>query len=143
MFDGCGARTAAPYITIPIELWSHGWINVMSARALFVYLILRLITMGRDTDRVHVSVTDRKNHAIKDDTWQRGLKELETLGLAHSMIAKNVAEDRWHSELLTRKVTYLDTERLKTTLSPLEPVDSKKEAPQGIPDGQVPKAAMS
>jgi hypothetical protein len=116
--------TGAPYITIPIELWSQGWINVMSARALFVYLVLRLLLRGAD-DAVgtHVSVTDRKNHAIKDDTWQRGLKELEVLGLARSESGKS-AEDRWSNELLTRKIVYLNNEYMKATVSPVDPVGS-------------------
>lgn len=113
-------ETGAPYITIPLELWSNGWINVMSARALFVYLILRLTLRGADdTASTHVSVADRKNHAIKDDTWQRGLKELETLGLARSESGKT-AEDRWSNELLTRKIVYLNNDHVKST-SPVVP----------------------
>ncbi|MFF0528431.1 hypothetical protein ACFYT3_08570 [Nocardia amikacinitolerans] len=119
-------ESRAPWITLPIELWSQGWINVMSARALFVYVILRLILAGKD-DAVgaHVSATDRKNHAIKDDTWQRGLKELEALGLARSEIGKSL-EDRWSSELLTRKIVYLNKRYLIDNASPLEPVGSKR-----------------
>ena len=115
-------QTGAPYITIPLELWSNGWINVLSARALFVYLILRLILRGGDdTAGAHVSVTDRRNHAIKDDTWQRGLKELEILGLARSENGKS-AEDRWSSELLTRKIVYLNNDYMKANTSPVAPV---------------------
>ncbi|MGW5312895.1 hypothetical protein ACWEQ0_23805 [Nocardia thailandica] len=110
--------TGAPYITIPIELWSNGWINVMSARALFVYLILRLILAGKGDDAgTHVSAADRKQHAIKDDTWQRGLKELERLGLARSEIGKST-ESRWDSDLLTRKIVYLNNDYLQSTHSP-------------------------
>jgi hypothetical protein len=117
--------TGAPYITIPLELWSNGWINVLSARALFVYLILRLILRGADDSvGTHVSVTDRKNHAIKDDTWQRGLKELETLGLARSESGKST-EDRWSNELLTRKIVYLNNTHMKATMSPVAPIGSK------------------
>lgn len=116
--------TRAPWITLPIELWSQGWINVMSARALFVYIILRLILAGAD-DAVgtHVSAADRRRHAIKDDTWQRGLKELEALGLARSEIGKST-EDRWSSELLTRKIVYLNKRYLIENASPLTPVGS-------------------
>lgn len=112
-------ETGAPYITVPLELWSNGWINVMSARALFVYLILRLVLKGADDDTAgaHVSVADRKSHAIQDDTWQRGLKELETMGLARSEKGR-VVEDRWSSELFTRKIVYLNNSSLKTTRPP-------------------------
>ncbi|MEU6564179.1 hypothetical protein [Nocardia nova] len=125
--------TGIPWITVPIELWSQGWINVISARALFVYLILRLLLAGRSDDAsCHVSVFERRKHAIKDDTWQRGLKELETLGLARSAISKG-AKDRWDSELLTRKVMYLNNEYLKSNASPLKPVGSTKATPAALP----------
>jgi hypothetical protein len=107
----------APYITIPIELWSRGWICVMSARALYVYLCLRLVLAGRkDSEGAHVSASDRKDLLVKDDTWQRGMKELEALGLARSEITR-VAEDRWTSDLRERKVYYLKSDHLKSTNS--------------------------
>ncbi|MGY2148824.1 hypothetical protein ACW9HM_05040 [Nocardia gipuzkoensis] len=115
----------APWITIPLELWSRGWINVLSARALFVYLCLRLTLAGKeDKQGAHVSTSDRSRFAIKDDTWQRGMKELEELGLAWSEITR-VAPDRWSTDLRIRKVYYLNTTFLKENDSPLEPVDLK------------------
>lgn len=118
-------RGRAPYITLPLEFWSNGWIAVISARALFVYLILRLILAAKsDETCTHVSASDRRDHAIKDDTWQRGLKELEALGLVRTEIAK-IVEDRWSNELFPRKVVYLNNHYLKATRSPIEPVDLK------------------
>ncbi|NKS48804.1 hypothetical protein GS480_08660 [Rhodococcus hoagii] len=113
----------APWITIPLELWSRGWINVMSARSLYVYLCLRLVLAGKpDTEGAHVSTSDRKCFMVKDDTWQRGMKELEALGLAWSEITR-VAEDRWSTDLRERKVYYLKSDYLKNTDSPLDPLD--------------------
>lgn len=107
----------APYITIPLEFWSRGWINVMSARALYVYLCLRLVLGGKeDGVGAHVSVSDRKEFLVKDDTWQRGMKELEVLGLARSETTRAV-EDRWSSDLRERKVYYLNSDYLKSTNS--------------------------
>ncbi|PBC36091.1 hypothetical protein CJ178_32320 [Rhodococcus sp. ACPA4] len=112
----------APWITLPLELWSRGWINVMSARALYVYLCLRLVLAGKpDSEGSHVSTSDRRRFAVKDDTWQRGMKELEALKLARSEITR-VAEDRWTTDLRERKVYYLNSEFLKVTDSPLEPL---------------------
>jgi hypothetical protein len=116
------ARTYAPYITIPVELWSRGWINVMSARALFVYLCLRLVLAGKmDEFGAHVSSADRKRFVIKDDTWQRGMKELKKLKLARSETGRSTT-NRWSSDLHTHKMYYLDTRYLKENDSPLEPV---------------------
>jgi hypothetical protein len=115
-------RTRAPWITIPLELWSRGWINVMSARALFVYLCLRLVLAGKpDNVGTQVSSWDRERFAIKEDTWQRGIKELEALNLVWSDIDR-VVVDRWSTDLHKRKVYYLNNTLLKENDSPLEPV---------------------
>jgi hypothetical protein len=112
----------APWIGIPIELWSRGWINVMSARALFVYLCLELVLAGKDDDQgAHISAWDRERFAIKDDTWQRGVKELEALKLVQTDM-KRVAVDRWSTDLRERKVYYLNKTYLKGNESPLQPV---------------------
>jgi hypothetical protein len=115
-------RTGAPWITIPIELWSRGWINVMSARALFVYLCLRLVLAGKpDNEGTQISSWDRERFAIKEDTWQRGIKELEALNLVWSEIDR-VVVDRWSTDLHKRKVYYLNNTFLIDNDSPLEPV---------------------
>lgn len=117
------AETQAPWIGIPVELWSRGWINVMSARALFVYLCLRLALAGRD-DAIgeHLSPHDRKRFAIKDDTWQRGIKELENLKLARSETGRSTT-NRWSTDLSTHKIYYLDTDYLRDNDSPAGPVE--------------------
>jgi hypothetical protein len=111
-----------PYITLPIELWSRGWINVMSARALFAYMCLRLVLAGKpDSQGTHVSSWDRERLAIKDDTWQRGIKELEAIGLVRTDTAR-VVVDRWSTDLRERKVYFLNNTYLMGTDSPLKPV---------------------
>ncbi|MEU8632780.1 hypothetical protein AB0C38_11465 [Amycolatopsis sp. NPDC048633] len=115
----------APWITLPLELWSHGWINVMSARALYVYLGLRLVLAGRPDDHgVHVSSWDRDRLLIKDDTWQRGVNELKELKLVRCDVAR-VAVDRWSADLRKRQVYFLNNLYLKDNESPLEPVTKK------------------
>ena len=112
----------APWITIPLEVWSRGWINVMSARALLVYLGLRLILAGKsDGEGSHVSSWDRGRLLIKDDTWQRGVNELQRLGLVRCEI-KRVAVDRWSADLRKRQVYYLNNSFLKENDSPSMPV---------------------
>lgn len=111
----------APWITIPLELWSRGWINVMSARALFAYLCLRLVLAGKPgSEGAHISSWDRSRFAIKEDTWQRAIKELEALNLVRSEVAR-VAVDRWSTDLKLRKVYYLNNTYLSETDSPTEP----------------------
>ncbi len=112
----------APYITLPLELWSRGWINVMTARALYVYMCLRLMFVSKDaSDPVHVSVWERQRFAMSDDTWQRGVAELERLGLIRSEIAV-VAADGWSTDRRPRKVFYLNHHYLLENDSPTGPV---------------------
>lgn len=114
---------AKPYITLPIQLWSRGWLNVMSARALFAYTCLRLVVAGEpDSQGAHVSSWDRERFAIKDDTWQRGTKELEALGLVRTDMAQ-VVVDRWLTDLRERKAYYLNNKHLINNDSPLVPVN--------------------
>jgi hypothetical protein len=114
--------TRAPWLGIPISLWSRGWINVMSARALFVYLLLRLVLAGRpDNQGAHISKWDRDRFAMKEDTWQRGIKELEALRVVRSEMAR-VVLDRWSTDLRLRKVYYLNNEFVEEHDSPVAPV---------------------
>lgn len=111
----------APYITLPLELWSKGWINVMTARALYVYVCLRLMFVSKAAgDPVHVSVWERERFAMSDDTWQRGVAELERLGLVRSETAV-LAADGWSTDRRPRKVLYLNHSYLLENDSPTQP----------------------
>jgi hypothetical protein len=112
----------APYITLPLELWSRGWINVMSARALYVYVVLRLMFVSKaESDPVHVSVWERQRFAMSDDTWQRGVAELERLGLVRAEMAV-VSADGWSTDRRPRKVLYLNRDYMRENNSPTKPV---------------------
>lgn len=117
-----GDTRTLPYITLPIELWSRGWINVMSARALFAYVCLRLMFVSKDdADSLHVSVWERERFCMTDDTWQRGVSELERLGLVESEIAPARADD-WSSDRRPRKLLRLRRAFLEENDSPAQPV---------------------
>jgi len=124
-----------PWVTLPIELWSRGWINVMSARALFVYTCLRLVLAGKPDDQAaHLTTQDRKNMRLTDDTWQRGIHDLERLGNVRTEITR-VVTDRWSSDLSLRKVCYLNNTYLLETDSPASP-------PTESPSKEVPPQAQ-
>jgi hypothetical protein len=94
----------------------------MSARALFVFLTLRLVLAGKpDDEGAHVSTWDRERFLIKEDTWQRGIHELELLGLVRTDTAR-VAVDRWTTDLKLRKVYFMNNRHLIENDSPVEPV---------------------
>lgn len=113
---------AVPYITLPLELWSRGWINVMTARALYVYVCLRLMFVSKDPGHpVHVSKWERDRFSMSDDTWQRGIGELVRLGLVRTA-TEVVAADGWSHDRRPRKVLYLDDMYLVDNDSPTKPV---------------------
>ncbi len=109
---------SAPYITLPLELWSRGWINVLSARALFAYVCLRLLFVSKpEGTSLHVSVWERQRFAMSDDTWQQASQDLEGLGLVSSSIEK-VAADSWSHDRRRRKVVRLNEHYLIENNSP-------------------------
>ena len=69
----------APWITIPAELWSKGWINVMSARAVLVYLFL-VLAGRREEEGAHTPQWDRERFAIKEDTWAARSQRARAIG---------------------------------------------------------------
>ena len=70
------------WITLPIGLWSNGWIQVMSGRALTLYVVLRELTGGRP-DGDTADGRRKRQYGLSDETWARGTTELPDLGLAH------------------------------------------------------------
>lgn len=83
--DGSGEEWPAiserRWVTIPIELWTKGWILRLNGRCLAVYVALRELTGGKGAEG-EVMVGHRKvQYGMSDDTWTRATKELEDLGL--------------------------------------------------------------
>ena len=79
---GGGERPAreARYITIPIAMWSQGWIATLSGRALAVYVVLRELTGGRP-DGASADLYRKQEYGLSDDTWSRAGEELRRFGL--------------------------------------------------------------
>ncbi len=68
------------WITIPLEMWTNGWIVALSGRALAIYLVLREVTGGR-ADGASVPRRRRAEYGLSPDTWKRGCDELVAHGL--------------------------------------------------------------
>lgn len=69
------------WVTLPIVMWSNGWIQVMSGRALMLYVVLRELTGGRP-DGATADGRRKRQYGLSDETWARGTADLEALGLA-------------------------------------------------------------
>lgn len=85
-------RQQTPYITLPLELWRHGWINVLSASSLAVYVALRLEEVGRPGTFFHIRPFDQELYGMSSETWRRGASELSDLNLIE--ISNAHIEDR-------------------------------------------------
>lgn len=81
-----------PYLTLPISLWQRGWINVMSVRALAVYIALRRACAGKEQELIHVTPYRLRNYGLSDDTLSRGATELQGLNLLK--VTRGTPDDR-------------------------------------------------
>ena len=67
------------YVSLPIAIWEEGWLYVLSARALALYLVLREATGGRGAATLPGG--RKAQYDLSADTWTRATRELETAGL--------------------------------------------------------------
>jgi len=77
---GSGGPYARPlvsqrYISLPLELWSQGWILELSATALALLMVIRDVQQGKSLPR-YASRQDRDAYHLSPDTWTRASKEL-------------------------------------------------------------------
>lgn len=98
-----------PYISLPVELWSRGWILDMHPPALAVYLYLRL-TGARQGRPVAIDPIDRDRTTLSADTFTRGLKQLTGLGILQERPA--MIEDRYGRRRAHRHAYLIDEGRI-------------------------------
>jgi hypothetical protein len=68
------------YVSLPLGLWSKGWILDLSATALALFMVIRDVQQARDVAR-YLSSRDREAYGLSPDTWTRATKELGEHGL--------------------------------------------------------------
>lgn len=79
------------WITLPIDLWSNGWLLALSGRALTLYIVLRELTGGKSAG-ASVPRRRRAEYGLSYDTWKRGCDELVERGLLE-VTTETVTED--------------------------------------------------
>lgn len=109
-----------PFISVPIELWSQGWILLMRSPALSVYLYLRLAG-ARKGRPVAIDPMDRDRTDLSADTFTRGLKQLAELGILDQRPA--VIEDRYGRRQAHARACLIDDERI--TQAPSSPKNTE------------------
>ena len=77
------AKVRRPYVKLPPELWTKGWLATLSAPALAILLILRDQERQKPSDDgiwIAPSIA-KKFYSLSPDTWTRGTKELSKQGV--------------------------------------------------------------
>lgn len=72
--------TSGAYVKVPINLWASGWIQVLSARAIGIYISIAELT-SINGDEATMSGHRKRMYGYSDDTWTRALIELTNAGL--------------------------------------------------------------
>jgi len=68
------------YISLPLEIWTQGWILDLSATELALLMVLLDIQQGKDQAR-YATGYDRVAYGLSPDTWTRATKTLAERGL--------------------------------------------------------------
>lgn len=68
------------YITLPLGLWSSGWILDMPATSLALVMIISDLQRGRNEFR-YTYQHERDAYGLSVDTWTRGRHYLEPAGI--------------------------------------------------------------
>lgn len=73
-------RNNSPYVTIPIEFWSRGWLLDLSPTAIAVLFALRE-RLGGSAKSKYLLQDRRDSYGLSHDTWTRGEYKLRGHGL--------------------------------------------------------------
>ena len=73
-------RRTQPWVTMPIEFWSYGWLLALSPTGIAVLFALTERLGGRKVP-MYLTRLRRESYDLSHDTWTRGRQELEEQGL--------------------------------------------------------------
>jgi len=106
------------YIQLPNELWTNGWLSLLSGAAIAMLLVLYTELGNRPTATTDLwfspSQADQR-FGLSEDTRSKGLRELRAAGLITAR-RRSVATDTFDFQRL-RNVYHLEPERLQQPAS--------------------------
>lgn len=73
-------RRTQPWVTIPVEFWSQGWLLALSPTSIAVLFAL-IERLGGLKVPMYLTRSRRLSYGLSHDTWTRGRHELECHGL--------------------------------------------------------------
>jgi hypothetical protein len=116
------ARTPGRFLTVPMSLWSHYWIMILTGAELAILLILIDGQRGATTPAGAFVLTgsEKARYALSDDTWTRGTKGLLAHGLITVKSAPHAGVDGWDFTR-TRNSYYVQVDHLATTSTSIVP----------------------
>jgi hypothetical protein len=98
------------YISLPLFLWTEGWILELSATALALLMVIRDVQLGKSDFR-YASRQDRDAYGLSPDTWTKAAKELERYELLRT---RRVSQGNDFDYQRMRKLYAIDVDRLST-----------------------------
>jgi hypothetical protein len=104
-------RSSRPYVTIPIEFWSEGWLLALSPTAIAV-LFAVIERLGGQKIPMYMTRPRHQSYNLSHDTWTRGRKELEKHYLLK--VTRTPQGDDYNYRRL-RNSYWVDKERLLTS----------------------------
>lgn len=93
--DPLSNRWEKRYLTLPVELWTLGWILRLNGRSLAVYTALRELTGGTKLDGAVMPGDRKMQYGMSDDTWTRATKELRDLGILFTHSEKHGDDEHY------------------------------------------------
>lgn len=111
--SGSGADYVRPggrWVQVPLGFWENGWIVHLGGTAVALLLILLDLQGGRQVSQSIVPSEARARYGLSPDTWTKGTKELQDLGLLR--IGKAPQGDVWDFRRL-RNTYWVYEDRLR------------------------------
>lgn len=86
---------AERYIRVPAAMWHNGWIVTLSGTALAMWLVLAEMQGGREDQDVWVPPAEaRERYGLSEDTFTKGISELELHGLV-TVTKRPQGDEEW------------------------------------------------
>jgi hypothetical protein len=103
-------RSPRPYVSIPLGFWSEGWLLQLSPVAIAVLFSLRERLGGYEQPQ-YLFPDRRESYGLSHDTWTRGSRELEDIGL---LTASTIIQGEEFTYTRRRKSYWLNIDLLDT-----------------------------
>lgn len=89
------------YVQLEPQLWTKGWMCVLSGRALGLLLLIKEFRRGDEgATEFFIAPSIKRAYGLSDDTWTRASRELEEAGLVdlgRRPVGRGLDQRRWRN----------------------------------------------